>query len=57
MRFNPRAREARDISMASADYVHECFNPRAREARDSRARWHLRRDTGVSIHARVKRAT
>ena len=55
-RFNPRAREGRDISACAGRVTVTCFNPRAREGRDnsneavSPSHW-------VSIHAPVKGAT
>ena len=34
-RFNPRAREGRDLRLAPSDRRMHCFNPRAREGRDT----------------------
>ena len=34
-RFNPRAREGRDMAISTADNIRCSFNPRAREGRDS----------------------
>ena len=56
LRFNPRAREGRDLTQASISGVLTGFNPRAREGRDADAESQIQRDA-VSIHAPARGAT
>jgi len=56
-RFNPRPREAGDLSSVPVVDFSDSFNPRPREAGDKITARMFYRMYCVSIHARVKRAT
>ena len=55
--FNPRPREAGDVDVPQEVKNRMRFNPRPREAGDRRGSAGCDVGAGVSIHARVKRAT
>ena len=56
-RFNPRAREGRDLVSDAPHHRGACFNPRAREGRDIKAHEICGRCWRVSIHAPARGAT
>jgi len=56
-RFNPRAREGRDLKTAKVVSRTTCFNPRAREGRDARDMPDCGGGVWVSIHAPARGAT
>ena len=53
-RFNPRAREARDVNIKLMILTANCFNPRAREARDDQDLLFLA--SGRSFNPRAREA-
>ena len=55
-RFNPRAREGRDIRTSRSLMTCGSFNPRAREGRDTNEEI-IRENINVSIHAPARGAT
>ena len=56
-RFNPRAREGRDVIRSPINVLALSFNPRAREGRDSTALFDSSLAAMVSIHAPARGAT